>query len=107
MEKLAAKHGYPVSDIGGYLQPIEHNRACYLEFNLYYDPASRSEVERVQKLYSQAAPLLLKEGALFSRPYGELAKLVYDKANGYAQILKRVKKLFDPNNIMNPGNLCF
>ncbi|HEY55761.1 MAG TPA: FAD-binding oxidoreductase [Dehalococcoidia bacterium] len=107
MEKVAAKHGYPASDIGGYLQPIEHNRACHLEFNLYYDPSSRSEVERAQKLYREAAPLLMKEGALFSRPYGELAKLVYDKANGYAQTLKRVKKLFDPKNIMNPGNLCF
>ena len=107
MESLASRHGYPVSDLGSYIQPIEHNRACQLEFNLFYDPASRPEVERVRTLASQAAKTLLDQGALFSRPYGELAKLVYDRANGYAATLKRVKKLFDPNNIMNPGNLCF
>lgn len=107
LESLASRHGYPVSDLGSYIQPIEHNRACQLEFNLFYDPANRLEVERVRTLASQAAKTLLDQGALFSRPYGELAKLVYDRANGYAAILKRVKKLFDPNNIMNPGNLCF
>jgi FAD/FMN-containing dehydrogenase len=64
-------------------------------------------VEKVKKLYHDVAPVLLKEGALFTRPYGELAKLVYDKAAGYTATLKRVKKIFDPNNIMNPGNLCF
>jgi FAD/FMN-containing dehydrogenase len=50
---------------------------------------------------------LLEEGAFFTRPYGELAKLVYGKAVGYTAALKRVKKLFDPNSVMNPGNLCF
>lgn len=107
VEEIAARHNYSISDIGGYLQPIEHNRACHLEFDLFYDPASRSEVERVRGLYSEAAPLLLDEGALFTRPYGELAELVYQRANGYAMTLRRVKRLFDPNNIMNPGNLCF
>jgi len=29
------------------------------------------------------------------------------KAATYARTLKRLKKVFDPNNIMNPGNLCF
>ncbi len=107
VEEVAAKHGYNQADIGSYLQPIEHNRACHLEFNFFYDPANSSEVEKVRKLYHDVAPVLLKEGALFTRPYGELAKLVYDKAAGYTATLKRVKKLFDPNNIMNPGNLCF
>jgi len=107
VEEIAARHGYPIDDIGGYLQPIEHNRACHLEFNFFYDPASRPEVEKVWNLSREAAPALLKEGALFTRPYGELAKLVYDKATDYAATLKRVKKLFDPNNIMNTGNLCF
>jgi FAD/FMN-containing dehydrogenase len=107
MLEVAARHGFPQADIGIYLQPIEHNRACHLEFNLFYDPANSSEVEKVRKLYHDVAPVLLEEGALFTRPYGELAKLVYDKAAGYTAALKRVKKIFDPNNIMNPGNLCF
>ena len=107
VEEIAVKHDYPIADIGGYLQPIEHNRACHLEFNFFYDPASRPEVEKVRGLYNEAAKVLLDEGALFTRPYGELAKLVYDKAAGYTMVLRRVKKTFDPNNIMNPGNLCF
>jgi FAD/FMN-containing dehydrogenase len=107
MEALASRHGYPTGDPGGYIQPIEHNRACQVEFNLFYDPTSRPDVERVRTLANEAAKTFFDQGALFTRPYGELAKMVYDKANGYAATLKRVKKLFDPKNIMNPGNLCF
>lgn len=108
VEEVAAKHGYPISDIGGYLQPIEHSRACHLEFNFFYDPASDSEVERVKSLYNEAAKVLLGEGALFTRPYGEeLTRLVYERAADYTMALRRVKKIFDPNNIMNPGHLCF
>jgi len=107
VEEIAARHGYPISDIGGYLQPIEHNRACQLEFNLFYDPTSSPEVERVRNLYREAIYVFANEGALFTRPYGELAKLVYERATGYTTALRRVKNIFDPNNIMNPGNLCF
>jgi FAD/FMN-containing dehydrogenase len=107
IESLASRHGYPEGDLGIYIQPIEHNRACQLEFNLFYDPTSNPDVERVRNLASEAAKILFDQGALFTRPYGEWAKMVYDRANGYAVTLKRVKKLFDPNNIMNPGNLCF
>jgi len=108
VEAIAAAHGYPISDIGGYLQPIEHNRACHLEFNFFYDPASDSDVERVRGLYGEAVKVLLDEGALFTRPYGEeVTKLVYERAADYTMALKRVKSIFDPNNIMNPGHLCF
>ncbi len=105
--EIAARHGYPAGDVGGYLQPIEHNRACQLEFGFFYDPTSDPEVEMLRRLYREAAEVLLDEGALFTRPYGELAKLVYERAAGYTVVLKRVKAIFDPNNIMNPGNLCF
>jgi len=105
--EIAARQDYPVREIGGYLQPIEHNRACQLEFNFFYDPGNPMEIERVRSLYRNTAIALLKEGALFTRPYGELAPLIYERAAGYTMVLKRVKKIFDPNNIMNPGNLCF
>jgi len=107
MEEVAAQYGYPVDDIGGYIQPIEHNRACQLEFNLFYDPDSEADVALVRSLYHDAIYVLASEGALFTRPYGELANLVYESATGYATTLRRVKKIFDPNNIMNPGTLCY
>jgi len=107
VEELAARHGYPVGDIGIYIQPIEHNRACRPEFSFFYDPGNRVEIEKIRTLYREAAIMLLNEGAVFTRPYGELASIVYERAASYAGHLKRLKRVFDPNNIMNPGNLCF
>jgi FAD/FMN-containing dehydrogenase len=107
VEEVAAGHGYPISEIGSYFQPIEHNRACQMEFTFFYDPDDAEEVAMVSALYRGAAQALMSEGAFFSRPYGELANMVYERAAGYTAVLKRVKKVFDPKNIMNPGNLCF
>jgi hypothetical protein len=107
VKKMAAQHGYPMSDIGSYIQPIEHNRACQMEFTFFYNPADSSEKARIADLYRQAALALLNQGAFFTRPYGELASMVYERASGYTMALKRLKKVFDPKNIMNPGNLCF
>ncbi|MCJ7746482.1 MAG: FAD-binding oxidoreductase [Desulfobacterales bacterium] len=107
VKEVAARHGYPMNDIGTYIQPIEHNRACQVEFTFFYDPANGTEKAMITDLYHSAAVALMNKGALFTRPYGELAPMVYDRAAGYTMALKRVKKVFDPKNIMNPGNLCF
>lgn len=107
VETLAAKHGYPLADIGQYIQPIEHNRACHVEFNFFYDPENEQEKTMIAKLNREASLALMDAGGFFSRPYGELAPIVFDRAGNYTMALKRVKKVFDPNNIMNPGNLCF
>jgi FAD/FMN-containing dehydrogenase len=107
VEAVAPKHGYAIADIGSYIQPIEHNRGCQIEFTFFYDGKNAAEKARIAALYKDAAKALINEGALFTRPYGELAPMVYERAAGYVQALKRVKKIFDPNNIMNPGNLCF
>ena len=107
VDLVAAEFGYPIVDIGRYIQPIEHNRACQAEFNFFFDPSDEAEKASIGALFIQAAGLLLDEGAVFSRPYGSLAPLVYERAAGYTIGLKRLKKIFDPNNIMNPGNLCF
>jgi len=107
VEEIAFMHGYPSNDIGVYLQPIEHNRACQLEFHFFYDPTTEIEKEKIRGLYHNTAQALLEQGAFFTRPYGDLAPMVYKRAASYAMTLKRMKKIFDPNNIMNPGNLCF
>lgn len=107
VEKIAGAHGYPIDEIGMYIQPIEHNRACHMDFHFFYDPRSESEKALIRSINYRAAKELLNAGAFFTRPYGDLAAIMYERAAGYTAVLKRVKKLFDPNNIMNPGNLCF
>lgn len=107
MEYIAARNGYPVAEVGCYIQPIEHNRACQIEFDLFYDPEDEVEKLYVANLYRDAVVTLMNEGAFFTRPYGELGQIIYDRAANYTMALKRVKKVFDPKNIMNPGNLCF
>lgn len=103
----AARVRFPREQIGIYLQPVEQSRACHLEFDFYYRPKDAGEVGQVTELYSSAAEALLDKGAFFSRPYNMLADLVYERAGMYASVMKRVKKIWDPNNIMNPGKLCF
>jgi len=61
----------------------------------------------ITKLNREASIALMNAGAFFSRPYGDIAPIVYDRAANYTMALRRVKKVFDPNNILNPGNLCF
>ncbi len=107
VNQLATELDYPNHGIGCYIQPIEQGRACRCEFNFYYDPDKPEEAACVRQLYEQAAKQLLNMDALFTQPYGILADLVYDRAASYTTTLKKVKQLFDPNNIMCPGNLCF
>ena len=107
VSEVAAHYGYPIADIGMYIQPIEHNRACHVEFNFFHDPNDEAEKAVIGALYREAAQALMNEGAFFSRPYGDLAPMVYDRAASYTMALKRTKKVFDPKNVMNPGQLCF
>jgi len=49
----------------------------------------------------------MAQGAFFSRPYGESTKTVVNKDAATVAALRKVKTIVDPNNIMNPGKLCF
>ena len=104
---LADTLEYSRRDIGFYLQPLERGRIAHCEYNFYYNPDDAREVGKIKTLYSQAIDLLVNGGAFFIRPYGLAADIVYDRSAGYAMALKKVKKIFDPVNIMNPGKLCF
>ncbi len=46
-------------------------------------------------------------GASFHRPYGLLAEMRYGRDAAVTGALRKIKRLFDPNRVMNPGKLCY
>ncbi len=107
MEELAASHGYPVDEIAVYMQPIQQGRSCHLEFVLFFNPDDAAEAQRVQKLAGEASIALADAGAFFSRPYGLWADIAYARCPGSVEALRKVKGIFDPNDVLNRGKLCF
>ena len=107
MNDTADKAGYPASEVGIYIQPIVQGTSCHCEFNLFYDPESPGEVERIKTLSKLSTRNLLTHGAFFSRPYGNSAEMIFNRDAATVIALNKVKNILDPKNIMNPGKICF
>lgn len=107
MYDLAAEAGYATPDMGVYIQPVVQGVNFHVEFNLFYPLANPVEVARVRKLSVSAVRKLMEKGAFFSRPYGESTGFIMNRDAATIAALKKVKSILDPDNIMNPGKLCF
>jgi hypothetical protein len=107
MYKAADKAGYPVPDLGVYIQPLVQGANYHVEFNLFYDPENQKETKIVKELTTGVINPLIANGAFFSRPYGESARAILNRDAATVQALRKVKSIVDPDSVMNPGKLCF
>ena len=104
---IAIQNKYSLQDIGGYGVVLERGRAVHCEFDLHAEPDGAASQECIRSLWLSASKALLDKGALFDRPYGDWAEMVYARAPEYAVKLKQIKHEMDPQGILNPGKLCF
>lgn len=102
---VAAKYG--LGNIGVYVQPIERGRVVQCAYHFYYDGEDQIETQKVYKAWLEGSAVALDMGGLFVNPYGAQAEMVFSRGAKWANMLKTVKQVFDPNDIMNPGKLCF
>jgi hypothetical protein len=107
MNSIISGYRYPGEDIGCYIQPVTQGRGCHCEFNLPCDETNSEELAVVKQLFRNASETLMENGAFFSRPYGGWSEMVYRRYPEGAEATRKLKAIFDPNNILNPGKLCF
>jgi FAD/FMN-containing dehydrogenase len=107
MHSLAEEANYPTAEMGVYLQPVVQGTNCHCEFNLFYNPENKDDSGQVKALCNQATHRLMDHGAFFSRPYGDRAHMILNKDAALVTASRKIKSIFDPNNVMNPGKLSF
>ena len=98
---------YPVPNIGVYLQPVHQGVGFHCEFIFPFDRESQAEIQKTQELFKEASRRLFRQGAYFSRPYGIWADMVYNADARTMLVTQKIKDIFDPKHVMNPGKLCF
>lgn len=105
-KEMAGEHGIDSRHLGLYIQPRQRARVCHVEFHIPCDPDSAAEVEQVKAFQKAAFEGLLNAGAFFYRPYYDWAQLIYARSGYTHEMIRRLKKILDPNTILNPGKLA-
>jgi FAD/FMN-containing dehydrogenase len=107
-EQVAKEEGFPTTDIGVYIQPTLHGTNAHCSFDIYFDPVDKAKVGLAQRLYSKGTDRLIAKGAFFSRPCGPVTEAVFKKTPPEnLTAMRKVKDIFDPKHVLNPGALCF
>ncbi len=104
LRDIAADYGYPPNELSIYIQPVIQGCQCQGEVVYFYDPNDESEVQMVRALYSATTKELSHRGGYYTRPYGPLGDITFNDA-GIASVLKKIKEILDPNDILNTGKI--
>jgi len=80
-----------------------------IHFNIIFDKNNREELKKANKAINEVFDYTIKLGGTISGEHGVgLTKMPYiGKELGHHEIdlMKKIKKLFDPNGILNPGKI--
>ena len=104
---LAERYRYSVKNMGVYIQPTVQGTNAHLEFNFSYDPENQVDVDKMRQFAEQGSEVLANREGFFSRPYGSWARIAYGCEAQTVIGQRKLKEIFDPKGIMNPGKLCF
>ena len=103
---IAARLQTRFPEAGVTVQPQVQGRAHRIECDLFLEDGGEKADITAEAALFEAAKELMPMGAYFDRPYGRLPELVYSEPTS-TDAIRRLKDIFDPDHILNPGKLCF
>lgn len=85
-----------------YSMPFDYGRAIFFRIFSYIDPGRKETLSKVRELYMNMFDSAMRKYGVnpYRHRWGQ-SKLY--QTGGYQLLLRSIKKLVDPNNIMNPG----
>jgi FAD/FMN-containing dehydrogenase len=108
MEKYAVEEFTKVGvmPVCYYSQPFDNGRSMFFRIFCFPDPNDEKKINEVKTNYQKMFKTAMERyGAVPMRHKAEYRTI--QMTNGYYEALKKIKRTFDPNNILNPGVQLF
>jgi glycolate oxidase len=85
-----------------YAQPFDFGRSIFFRIFAFPDPEDEKLIKKVRVRFNDMSEVAMKRyGAIPMRHNTSFPCI--DRTGGFYEVLKRIKKALDPNNILNPG----
>ncbi|MFX0100627.1 MAG: FAD-binding oxidoreductase [Candidatus Hodarchaeota archaeon] len=109
VEEILKKNKFPQDRMNIYLQPVIQAHAVNAEFSLIADrPDSDPQefmIEKVKEICKDIAQFISSNGGFFSRSYKLINDFAFSRDDAFEEGLRKIKKIFDPDEILNKGQL--
>jgi hypothetical protein len=90
---------------GSLILPLPYARCSPMEVDLWYDQGNPEEVKRASTMLRKTTELIMEFGGLPTRNMFGFGELLIPRLGVYTEILKGVRGVFDPGNLMHPDVL--
>ncbi len=94
--------GFSKGQLGVYVQHVFQATSMEIQFVLFHEDDEKEQVDKWERVLVDK---LLEKGAFFSRPYFSWRRKVLRQNPVYFDVLMKIKRVFDPAGILNPGKL--
>jgi len=100
-EQIMAKHGFAPTMV---LRPMKGGHFGVFRVITIFDKKDAAETERVRQCNRELGRMALDLGFVIYKTPAWAVEMMLERMNPETHaLMKRIKKLLDPNNIMNPG----
>jgi FAD/FMN-containing dehydrogenase len=104
MEKYAVDElaSLNVSPVCYYAQPFDFGRSIFFRIFAFPDPNDEALIGKVGAKYNEMFHVAMERYGAIPMRHKSFMPCI-DQTGGYQDVLTRIKKTLDPNNILNPG----